>query len=66
MRAKKSILEFYKLNPIDHWIYKANMLENIINNYDSVKKILHKNLIDVIDKDCINMLKAEIHFTYRL
>lgn len=64
MRAKESILEFYKLYPIDHWIYKVNMLENIINNYDSVKKILHENLIDVIDKDCVNMLKAEIHFTY--
>ena len=64
MSKKDEILEFYKHYPIDHWIYKARMLKNLIENFDSVKEILLKDLIDVVDKDCINMLKAEIHFTY--
>jgi len=62
MLKKDDILEFYKYYPIDHWIYKANMFKNIIENFDTVKEIILKNLIDVIDNDCINMLKAEIHF----
>lgn len=64
MSKKDEILEFYKHYPIDHWIYMARMLKNLIENFDSVKEIILKNLIDVVDKDCINMLKAEIHFTY--
>lgn len=63
MPKKDEILEFYKYYQIDHWIYKAAMLKRIIENFDSVKDIILKNVIDVIDKDCINMLKAEIHFT---
>lgn len=62
MSKKDEILEFYRLYPIDHWIYKANMLKNLIENFDSVKEIILKDLEDVIENDCINMLKAEIHF----
>ncbi len=64
MFRKEEILEFYKRYPIDHWIYKVTIFKNIIDNYNSVSAIILGDLVDVIDKDCINMLKAEIHFTY--
>jgi len=63
MLKKDVLLDFYKHYPVDHWIYKTAMLKRIIENFDSVKDIILKNVTDVIDKDCINMLKAEIHFT---
>ncbi len=63
IEKKDEILEFYKYYPIDHWIYKANMLKNIIENFDSIKNVILKDLGDVIEEDCIKMLKAEIHFT---
>lgn len=63
MQGKDEILEFYKYYPIDHWIYKANMLKNIIDNFNSLKNAILKDLGDVIEEDCIKMLKAEIHFT---
>ena len=63
-KISTELLEFYRKYPIDHWIYKAIILKNIIDNYDSVKELLLKDLKDIVDEDCINMLKAEIHFTY--
>jgi len=63
-RILTELLEFYRNYPIDHWIYKVTIFKNIIDNYDLLKDTLLKGLIDIIDKDCINMLKAEIHFTY--
>ncbi len=64
MFRKEEVLEFYKQYPIDHWIYKVTIFKNIIDNYDSISATILGGLVDVIDKDCINMLKAEIHFTY--
>ena len=68
MKKKSSVevelLEFYQKYPIDHWIYKISIFKNIIDNYDTLKDSLLKGLEDIIDVDCINMLKAEIHFTY--
>ncbi len=64
MFRKEEVLEFYKQYPIDHWIYKVTIFKNIIDNYDSISATILGDLVDVIDKDCINMLKAEIHFTY--
>ena len=63
IEKKDEILEFYKDYPIDHWLYKANMLKNVIENFDSIKNVILKDLGDVIEEDCIKMLKAEIHFT---
>ncbi len=63
-KISNELLEFYRKYPIDHWIYKVIILKNVIDNYDSVKELLLKDLKDVVDEDCINVLKAEIHFTY--
>ncbi len=62
MSKENEIIEFYRYYPVDHWIYKVNMLNNLIENYDLHKDIICEGLIEVIDKDCINMLKAEVHF----
>ena len=58
------LLEFFQSYPINHWVEKLSLLKNYIENYDSVKETLQKDLIDVDDTKYIKMLKAEIHFTY--
>lgn len=62
--SNNPLIDFYKLYPKDHWMYKLSMMINIIDNYDSIKDILHKGWDEVNDKAYLGMLNAEIHFTY--
>lgn len=64
LNADKILLDFYRYYPSDHWIYKATMLKNILENYENVKDILNLEIVDVIDDDYKKMMKAEIHFAY--
>ena len=64
LNADKILLDFYRYYPSDHWIYKATMLKNILENYEKVENILNLEIIDVIENDYKKMMKAEIHFAY--
>jgi len=55
---------FYGYYPITHWKYKFALLKSGFSNYDSVKEKFQNELFDMREEDYINMLKAEIHFTY--
>jgi hypothetical protein len=57
-------LEFYKNYQVDYWNYKIGILKNSLDNFDEVKETFYKNLQDTIDKDCILMIKTDLHFIY--
>jgi len=57
-------LEFYKNYQVDYWSYKIGILKNSLDNFDEVKETFYKNLQDTIDKDCILMIKTDLHFIY--
>jgi hypothetical protein len=56
--------EFYQNYNPDHWLYKISRLKNCHDEYDKIKEILKKNLIDVDDEDYRRSLRTEMHFLY--
>ena len=64
MKERNPFLKFYEVYNVDYWYYKLSLLKNYLDDYDTVGEFLQKDVGEVDQRHYVNMLKAEMHFTY--